>query len=49
MENLVNYLEIYRRRDKLKILQWDTNGFWLHYRRLESGTFKWPMHPKDTV
>ncbi|WP_025745022.1 IS66 family insertion sequence element accessory protein TnpB [Salinivibrio costicola] len=38
-----------RRRDKLKILQWDTNGFWLHYRRLESGTFKWPMHPKDTV
>lgn len=31
-----------RRRDKLKILQWDTNGFWLHYRRLERGRFQWP-------
>lgn len=29
-------------RDKLKILQWDTNGFWLHYRRLEKGKFNWP-------
>jgi transposase len=31
-----------RGRDKLKILQWDHNGFWLHYRRLEKGTFRWP-------
>ncbi len=31
-----------RKRDKLKILQWETNGFWLHYRRLEKGTFEWP-------
>jgi transposase len=31
-----------RRRDKLKILQWDTSGFWLHYRRLERGRFQWP-------
>jgi len=31
-----------RRRDKLKILQWDHNGFWLHYRRLERGKFRWP-------
>ncbi|AJR05509.1 IS66 Orf2 family protein [Photobacterium gaetbulicola Gung47] len=38
-----------RRRDKLKILQWDTNGFWLHFRRLENGKFKWPLHPQDTV
>lgn len=38
-----------RGRDKLKILQWDTNGFWLHYRRLEKGRFKWPRHPKDTI
>ncbi|MCQ5365013.1 IS66 family insertion sequence element accessory protein TnpB [Anoxybacillus salavatliensis] len=29
-----------RSRDKLKILQWDHNGFWLHYRRLEKGTFQ---------
>jgi transposase len=30
------------RRDKIKILQWDHAGFWLFYRRLERGTFKWP-------
>src|SRR5678815_969558 len=29
-------------RDKLKILYWDHNGFWLYYRRLERGTFRWP-------
>jgi transposase len=31
-----------RDRDKLKILQWDHNGFWLYYRRLEKGHFRWP-------
>src|SRR5699024_4749912 len=31
-----------RKRDKLKILQWEHNGFWLHYRRLERGTFHCP-------
>jgi len=28
--------------DKLKILQWEHNGFWLYYRRLEKGKFQWP-------
>jgi len=31
-----------RHHDKLKILQWEHNGFWLHYRRLEKGKFQWP-------
>ena len=31
-----------RGQDKLKILQWEHNGFWLHYRRLERGRFQWP-------
>lgn len=31
-----------RGRDKLKILYWDQNGFWLFYRRLERGKFQWP-------
>ena len=30
-------------RDKLKILFWDHNGFWLYYRRLEKGRFRWPV------
>jgi transposase len=29
-------------RDKLKLLRWDHNGFWLYYRRLERGRFEWP-------
>ena len=31
-----------RNCNKLKILQWEHNGFWLHYRRLEKGVFQWP-------
>jgi len=37
-----------RQRDKLKILFWDTNGFWLYYRRLEKGRFKWPRVTDET-
>jgi transposase len=37
-------------RDKLKILHWDHNGFWLYYRRLEKGRFRWPAHSdKQTI
>lgn len=35
-----------RGRDKLKILQWQHNGFWLHYRRLERERFQWPSENK---
>lgn len=38
-----------RKRDKLKIHQWDHNGFWLPYRRLEKGRFKWPMDKTRTI
>ena len=31
-----------KQHDKIKIIEWDFNGFWLFYKRLESGKFKWP-------
>ena len=31
-----------RRRDRIKGLLWEGNGFLLLYKRLESGTFQWP-------
>ena len=32
-----------RFRDKLKMLLWQHNGFWLWYRRLERERFRWPQ------
>lgn len=34
------FVFVNRRRDRLKILQFDGGGFWLYYRLLEAGTFE---------
>jgi transposase len=32
-----------RRRDTVKLFCYDTGGFWICAKRLENGTFRWPV------
>jgi len=43
------FIFINRRRDKVKLLRWETGGFILYYKRLESGTFELPIFDKNAV
>ena len=36
-----------RRKDRIKALYWEGNGFVLLYKRLESGSFRWPRNERE--
>ena len=36
-----------RRRDRIKALYWEGNGFILLYKRLEDGVFQWPRSEEE--
>ena len=36
-----------RRRDRIKGLYWEKDGFILLYKRLENGSFQWPRKTED--
>jgi transposase len=38
------YIFINRRRDRMKLLVWQSQGFLLYYKRLERGTFELPLN-----
>ena len=38
-----------KNRNRLKILIWEQNGFWIMFKRLEQGHFKWPNNETETL
>jgi len=38
-----------RTKDRIKILEWDVDGFWLYFKRLEKGHFRWPEAGSETT
>lgn len=38
-----------RRRDRIKGLLWEGDGFLLLYKRLESGVYQWPRTTQDLI
>jgi len=41
------YMFINRRRDRMKLLVWESGGYMLYYKRLEQGRFELPEEVSD--
>jgi transposase len=42
------FIFVNRRRNRIKMLRWESGGFVLFYKRLEKGTFELPVFSKQT-
>ena len=38
-----------RSKNRIKILEWDGDGFWLYFKRLERGRFRWPSEEESST
>ena len=49
MDPMANNLFLFcgKRRDRIKALYWESDGFVLLYKRLETGRFQWPRSEKE--
>ena len=43
------FIFLNRRKDHMKVLFWDRDGFVIYFKRLEQGTFKWKWGSTDVL